>query len=118
MTFPALKTGAVVQYPVVSMDGFKNVAVRFVDGSDQRFRLQRRGRKRWTVRLEALDDLEMAGLEAFVKLQAGCSGEFSFTDPDTGEVYANCSLESDITTLEWTEINRGQTTIVIRENWS
>ena len=118
MTFPALKTGAVMQYPAGNVDRFKNVAVRFLDGSDQRFRLQRRGRKRWTVRLEALDDLEMAGLEAFLKLQAGCSGEFSFTDPETGEVYANCSLEGDTTALEWTELNRGQATIVIRENWS
>ncbi|MCC6585583.1 MAG: hypothetical protein IT168_02590 [Bryobacterales bacterium] len=118
MTFPALKTGAVTQYPLVEVDEFKNVSVRFVDGTSQRFRLQRGGRKRWTVRLDALDELEMAGLEAFVKSQAGSSGEFSFTDPETEVVYANCSFEGDAAAFEWTEINRGQTTIVVRENWS
>ena len=118
MTFPTLKTGAAVQYPLAKIERFRNVAVKFVDGNDQRFRLQRSIRRIWVISLDALDDAEMAAVESFIRAQAGTAGEFSFTDPATGIVYPNCCLNEDYTTLEWAEIKQGRVTLTIRENWS
>ena len=47
------------------------------------------------IRLELLDEAELASLEQFFVEQGGRAGTFAFTDPWDGTVYANCSFESD-----------------------
>jgi hypothetical protein len=112
-TFPALKTGAVAQYPLSSGLSFSTQAVRFMDGSQQRFRLYGAGLRQWTLKLDQLDEQELAAVIAFVEQQG--SAVFAFTDPITGENAATCMISGQqfdaAMDREWS----GQTTVVIQE---
>ena len=59
--FPALKTGAVAQYPSDRTRRYSTQVLRFLDGSEQRFAGFGAPLKRWLIRLELLDDTELAG---------------------------------------------------------
>jgi hypothetical protein len=95
--FPKLKTGVIAQYPVVRESRFQTIVSRFVDGSEQRYRDHRGGRRRWIVRLSQLDEGELQALGEFFSEQQGRLGGFDFEDPWTGNVVANCRFDED----EW-----------------
>jgi len=94
-TFPTLKTGAVAQYPATKSLRFQNQILRFIDGTDQRYRDSAGPLRSWEIRLDKLDEGEMAMLENFYTDNQGSFGSFTFTDPWDGQVYSNCSLASD-----------------------
>jgi phage-related protein len=94
-TFPTLKTGAVAQYPATRSLQFRNQTVRFVDGSEQRYRDSAGPLHRWQIRLDLLDEGELAAVDAFLSDCQGAFASFEFTDPWDGQTYKNCSLETD-----------------------
>jgi hypothetical protein len=94
-TFPKLKTNAVAQYPANRVLRYQNQTLRFVDGTEQRYRDSAGLLHRWEIRLNQLDEGEMAALETFFATNEGAYANFAFTDPWDGTVYANCSLQSD-----------------------
>jgi hypothetical protein len=89
-TFPTLKTGAVAQYPLSYGTRFSTQAVRFMDGSQQLFRLIGNPLRHWSIKLDKLDDEELSALIAFVEQQG--SATFAFTDPATGAQAATCVI--------------------------
>jgi hypothetical protein len=113
--FPQLKTGAVAQYPLTRELRLQNQGVRFVDGSMQRYRDSRGARLRWTIRLELLDEGEMAAVEEFVAEQQGAYGTFTFTDPWDGMAYDGCRLEGDDALLISAGEMLGATTITVTQ---
>jgi phage-related protein len=115
-TFPTLSTGAVLQYPANKTYSFSTHVVQFIDGAEQRFRDRAQYLHRWIVTLDLLTDSEMNGLREFFRIQNGAAGQFSFTDPWDGAVYANCSLETDEMTEVLEAEGQGKTALVIREN--
>jgi len=116
--FPRLKTGAVMQYPAQRVVAFSTTAVRFVDGSEQRFRNYQAPLHRWVIQLSLLDQSELHQLQEFFRGTAGSAGNFAFTDPRDGTNYASCSLASDSMTAvlvgEWS----GETSLTVLENES
>lgn len=116
--FPVLKSGAVAQDGAANGAHFSTRVLRFADGAEQRFRLQRAGLRRWTIRLEMLTDEEVAGLAAFLEARQGRHGLFSFFDPWDEVEYPNCSLEDDAHSFDFRELCRTAATIRIRQNWS
>ena len=114
--FPALKTGAVVQYPAQKSLRFSTQVVRFLDGSEQRFAGYSPPLRRWTIQLNLLDEGEISRLSEFFRLQNGASGIFSFTDPWDGSVYSSCSFENSEMRVGLTGDERLSTTLVISEN--
>ena len=112
-TFPTLKTGAIAQYPLEKAVRFQTQAVRFLDGSSQRYSLQARGLRRWTVQLDLLDDQELAAVVDFVEEQG--SGVFSWTDPATGETNNNCRMADGVFDSLKREEWVGQARVVIQE---
>jgi hypothetical protein len=112
-TFPALKTGAVAQYPLVRGVRYSTEAVRFMDGSQQRFRLSGAGLRRWTVKLDQLDETELGAVIAFVEQQQ--SATFSFTDPVTGDNVAPCAISGNLFSAGMTREMSGQASLVIEE---
>jgi phage-related protein len=94
-TFPQLKTGAVVQYPITRQEQFRNQTVRFVDGTEQRYRDGGGARQRWEIHFNGLDEGELAAIEEFFLASQGAFGSFAFADPWDGHVYEDCSLELD-----------------------
>lgn len=116
--FPTLKTGAVMQYPARRSVQFSSTVVRFVDGSEQRYRLYQTPLHRWTVQLDLLDDSELQQLREFFRSQSGQFGSFSFTDPWDGMVYATCTLASDEMSDTLKDVFDGRTSLTIQENRS
>ena len=115
-TFPQLKTGATAQYPAVKTLRAQNQAVRFLDGSEQRYRDSAGVLRRWVIALSNLDEGEMAAIEQFFRDNQGQLGSFAFTDPWDGSQHPNCSLADD--TLELSSLGemRGRTSLTIVEN--
>jgi phage-related protein len=117
-SFPALKTGAVAQYGSDRSRKFSTQVLRFMDGSEQRFPGYGTPLLQWVIRLDLLDESELENLELFFENEGGRAGTFSFTDPWDGTVYPNCSFGSDDLALEFQEIARGTTQVVVKENLS
>ncbi len=117
-TFPALKTGAVAQYPSDLQQNFSTQVVRFLDGSEQRFPGYGATLRQWVIRLDLLDESELTILEQFFASQAGRAQEFTFTDPFDGTVYTHCSFGADELGLSFNGPQQGKTTVIIRENRS
>ncbi|MCC7176603.1 MAG: DUF2460 domain-containing protein [Bryobacterales bacterium] len=115
-TFPLLKTGAVAQYPAGRALEYSTSVLHFVDGREQRFREWAGATRRWVIRLELLDEGELAALEAFHAARQGRLGTFSFTDPWDGTTYPDCSLETDSFALEYQDLMRGRAKLVVRAN--
>ena len=115
-SFPALKTGAVAQYPSDRTRTYSTQVFRFLDGNEQRFRGFSAPLKRWAIRLELLDERELGGLEEFFVEQDGQAGKFAFTDPWDGTVHENCSFEGDIMNSDYRARGDGRTSLVVKEN--
>jgi hypothetical protein len=95
-TFPQLKTGAVAQYPAAKSLHFRNQALRFLDGSEQRYRDSAGPLHQWIIQLSDLDATEVAALEVFFEANQGRLGSFFFIDPWDATEYPDCSLVSDV----------------------
>lgn len=117
-SFPKLKTDAVMQYPGGKSLRFASEVVRFVDGGEQRYRDAAGPLRRWVVRLDLLDECEIATLEGFFTANQGAFGSFTFTDPWDGVEYTDCSLEEDALEVAFTGEMRGRAALVVRENRS
>jgi phage-related protein len=115
-TFPQLKTGAVAQYPATKSIRFQNQTVRFLDGSEQRYRDSVGALHQWIIQLSELDESEMAAFEQFFEDNQGRLGSFAFTDPWDGMQYPNCSLASDALPLGSMAEMQGQTSLTVIEN--
>jgi hypothetical protein len=116
MEFPKLKTGAVMQYPAQRRLEYRTSVLRFVDGGEQRYRESAKELRRWAIRLDLLDDTEVAGVEEFFEAQQGRFASFPFTDPWDGTTYPSCSLESDEIGAEWQGEGRCRTVVTVIEN--
>jgi len=116
--FPTLKTGAVLQYPAQKAFAFSTSIVRFIDGSEQRFRVYQSPLHRWMIRLEMLDETELHQLREFFRTQAGAAGTFIFTDPWNGISYETCSIEEDEMRDTLAGESNAKTSLTIRENRS
>jgi hypothetical protein len=115
-TFPKLKTSAIAQYPLARRTQFQHRTVRFVDGSEQRYRDSAGARLQWDIRLSELDEGELAAVEEFFLASQGAFGSFSFTDPWDGQVYDNCSMAADELALATVAEMRGGTQLTIVRN--
>jgi hypothetical protein len=115
-TFPKLKTNAVAQYPATRALRYQNQLVRFLDGSDQRYRDASGPLHRWIIRLNELDEGEQAAMEGFFLSNQGQFGNFAFLDPWDGTSYPSCSLSSDQLDLTAVGEMQGQTSLTVVEN--
>jgi hypothetical protein len=118
MTFPRLKTGAVMQYPAGKGLRFATEVVRFVDGSEQRYRDFGAAVRRWVVRLDLLDEAEVTAIEEFFAANQGAFGSFSFTDPWDGTEYPDCSLDQDGLEVVLAGEMRAAAALIVVENRS
>jgi hypothetical protein len=117
-TFPVLKTNAVAQYPAKKSVRFVNQALRFLDGTEQRYRDSAGPLHRWEIALDQLDEGEVAALDAFFSANEGAFAYFAFTDPWDGTTYPNCSLATDDLDLSSVEEMSSMLSLTIVENRS
>jgi len=95
---------------------FSTDIVRFLDGTEQRYRDYPALLHRWVIQLDLLDESELAAYDQFFVSNQGSFGSFSFTDPWDGTVYPNCSLAKDTFGFEVRGEMRGKTTVTVCEN--
>jgi phage-related protein len=114
-TFPLLSSGAVTQYPTVLSTGQAVQVIRFLDGSDQRYLTQGRAFRRWQIRLDLLNETEMAQLEAFFLAQQGDFSSFVFPDPISETNVANCRLGAPGFVSAYLGVDVGSTSLVVIE---
>jgi len=114
--FPRLKTGVVGQYPARRTTRFATQVMRFVDGSEQRYREFSGSLRRWTIDLTQLDEEEMEAMEAFFLAEQGGYGTFTFVDPWDDAEYTNCSLDNPEAYFVFGGIHDGRTRLVVRQN--
>lgn len=114
--FPALKTGAVAQYPSTRAQQWSTRVHEFVSGDEQRSPLFAGPLRRWLIQLNLLSEGELFTLEEFYVEQGGGSGSFSFTDPWDGIEYLDCSFEGNEMVSVFEAISDGEMRLVIREN--
>jgi hypothetical protein len=93
--FPTLRTGAIAQYPATRLLSLNNQVLRFLDGSEQRYRYSAGPLRRWIIQLDLLDEGEAASLEQFFLDCQGSFEDFTFPDPWDGKVYPHCSIDTD-----------------------
>lgn len=115
-SFPILKTGAEVQYPLVTQTQFATDVVQFIDGTEQRFPRYPAQLRKWTVNLSLLDESELNTILLFFRTQRGVNGTFTFTDPTDGSVYPDCSFVSDSIQTSMDVTGRCTTTVAIQQN--
>ncbi len=115
-TFPALKTGAVAQYPASKAFQYQNQILRFVDGNEQRYRDSSGPLRRWTIRLDFLDATELAAIEYFFLNNQGSFASFAFVDPWDNTTYPSCSVAGDTLPVSATDEVRNLTSLTIVEN--
>lgn len=115
-TFPKLNTSALAQYPSTRSIRFQNQVVQFLDGTTQRYRESSGSLHEWQIRLDLLDESEMAAIEQFFVENQGAFGSFAFTDPWDGQSYANCSLRSGDLALSSLAELQGRTALTVRQN--
>lgn len=116
--FPKLKTGAVAQYPAGRSLERSTEVMRFVDGSEQRYRKRGAAVKRWVINLALLDEAEAAAVEAFFEGAQGKYGSFEFEDPWEATVHTDCSFESDEFAMQALGEARAKMSLVVRKNVS
>ncbi|HUI56697.1 MAG TPA: DUF2460 domain-containing protein [Bryobacteraceae bacterium] len=114
-TFPKLKTNAVAQYPATKTQRYQNQIVRFVDGTEQRYRDSAGPLHRWAISLDQLDEAEMTAMEQFLQANQGQFASFAFTDPWDGTQYGTCSLSSDGMDLSSLGEMLGKTSLTVVE---
>lgn len=115
MLFPKLKTGVLLQYG--SSEGRRHATrvLRFIDGSEQRYRVNGNGRKRWVLRYSQLDEGELSALDDFLRSAQGTAQEFGFEDPDSGMLHGRCRLGTEHMRLSLTGEHGGEAEIEIVE---
>jgi hypothetical protein len=86
-----------------------------VDGTAQRYRDSGVAKLRWIIRLDLLDEGELASLEEFVVAQQGSYETFTFTDPWDGVEYEGCRLQGDEAVLISAGEMRGSTTLTVTQ---
>ena len=114
-TFPLLSSGAVTQYPTAFASGQAVQVIRFLDGSDQRYPTQGRTFRRWQIRLDLLNETELAELEAFFMAQQGDFSMFVFPDPISGTTVANCRIGSPAFVSGYLGVDVGSASLVVIE---
>jgi hypothetical protein len=115
-TFPKLKTNAVMQYPATRNVRYQNQALRFLDGTEQRYQDCAGPLHGWEIPLSQLDEGEVAAIEQFFEDNQGAFGNFAFTDPWDGTMYPSCSLEADTLQTTASEEMDGATVLRVVEN--
>lgn len=113
--FPLLSSGAVAQYPTGFMIGQAAQVIRFLDGSDQRYLTQGRTYRQWQIRLDLLNDIEIAQLEAFFTAQEGDFSTFVFPDPISGDDVPNCRLAAPGLVSAYVGVDISSASLIVME---
>jgi hypothetical protein len=107
--FPSLKTGAVMQYPAKRTLQFNTDAIRFLDGTEQRFRDNPSVLHQWTIQLDLLDESELSRVGPVFRIEPGQIRQLFLHRSVGRNDYPNCSLGADTFGFQLRGEMRGKT---------
>jgi hypothetical protein len=116
-TFPTLSTNAVAQYPLGQTQAFTTEVIRFLDATDQRCIVRANGLRQWLVRVDLLNDGELATLEQFFAQMQGPATLFDFFDPTSGQSVPNCRLANGNAVTTYAAENAGTSQLIVTETY-
>jgi len=113
--FPKLRTGAPAQYPATKCIEYRTTVLKFLDGTEQRYRESGSPLRRWELSFRLVDEDEAGRMQELFEVSNGRFGSFEFEDPWEGMKKRECSFAED--EMEWKLDGefRSEGTIVIRE---
>ncbi len=114
-TFPLLASGATTQYPTPRATGQGAQAIRFLDGSDQRYLTQGRTFRQWQIQLDLLNETEIQQVETFFAEQSGDYSIFIFPDPFSGANIPNCRIGAPGLVTEYVGVDMSSTSFWVIE---
>lgn len=115
--FPVLSTDAVTQYPTGLTSRQSAQVIRFLDGSDQRYLMQKGILRQWEIRLDLLNETEIQQLEAFFTDVDGDYAMFTFPDPFSGSMVPFCRLASPELVSEYLAVENSTTAFWVIETY-
>ncbi len=115
--FPILNSGAITQYPTGLTSAQSIQVIRFLDGSDQRYSMQKRALRRWQIRLDLLNETEIQQIEAFFTDMQGDYLAFEFPDPLSGTMVPACRLAAPALVSEYLGVNNSATSFWVIETY-
>ncbi len=115
--FPLLSSGAVTQYPSGLTSAHNVKVIRFLDGSDQRYLMQKGILRQWQIRLDLLNETEIQQIEAFFTDIQGDYGLFTFPDPFSGTMVPLCRLGAPGLVSEYLGVDNGATSFWVIETY-
>ena len=116
-SFPVLSTGSVTQYPLGVTTGQTTQVIRFLDGSDQRYRMQGSMLRQWQIHLNLLNEDELYALESFFIQQLGGYSTFTFPDPYSGTAVPNCRFGQDALQVQLEGVDISSTSFWVIETY-
>lgn len=115
--FPILSTGAVTQYPTGVTSAQTVQVIRFLDGSDQRYLMQKGILRQWQIRLDLLNETEIQQIEAFFTDMQGDYLPFDFPDPFSGTMVPACRLAAPGIVSEYLGVDNSATSFWVIETY-
>jgi hypothetical protein len=115
--FPRLNSDVTAQYPLRRIMRRRVRTLTFLDGSEQRYAVERNGR-RWVVELALLTEEEAARIDEFARQYFDTLEPFAFLDPVDGRQFPMCVLEGGEHWLRAEGEDRQATRLVIAEELS
>ena len=92
--FPDLQSRATVQYPVRRDCAPLGVIREFWGGGCQTYQRRREAPFSWTLQYDGLSEEEVYHLLVFCEQHASAGTYFPFTDPITGVLHNQCTVEA------------------------
>ncbi|MBY0506334.1 MAG: DUF2460 domain-containing protein [Bryobacteraceae bacterium] len=105
-----------MQYPAQRVLTYSTQVLRFMDGSEQRFRTWAGALREWSIRLDLLSEDELSTFRDFFRDRAGRAQSFRFIDPWDGAEYPKCTLDEDDFEAVLRGEGRGDLSLTVRES--
>lgn len=116
-TFPLLSTGSVAQFPAGLTSGQTAEVIRFLDGSDQRYLMQKSMLRQWQIRLDLLNETEVQQIEGFFISVQGDYATFDFPDPFSNTIVPSCRLGAPGMVSEYLGVDNSTTSFWVIETY-
>ena len=112
--YPTLAGGEVAHLPFTQQRDAWNITNRQAHGYQYSYNVLAAPLGRWEISY-LLTDADLATLQAFWESMGGRYGEFSFTDPDTGDTASKCRFDQDEFSVQHLGPDENRVSVTIKE---
>ncbi|MBL8179952.1 MAG: hypothetical protein JNK48_35055 [Bryobacterales bacterium] len=115
---PIEQTNSPAEYPLHATKRFHNSSIRFLDGTEQRFRARHQPSMIWQLQYRNQNPGEMAAWMPFLDGALGSQSVFDFIDPVGMTVHSGSRMAANDVEVEQVGVHRADIAIAIRNEGS